>query len=447
MPVRRPIPILALSLVTAGALWLGTAAAATSPGATEGPVRPAAPAAGGLDPSFGGDGRVTTNLTAGFDAARAVAIQPDGAIVAAGSAGGSNGRFAVVRYDPDGTLDAAFGNRGRVTTDLTGGADLARGVAVQSDGRILVAGQTGGNHGRFALVRYEPDGTLDTSFGGDGKVTTAFPSKIALPDGAVAVAVQADGRIVAAGFANGNCSCVRFALARYRTNGTLDPTFGDGGTTTTRFRGGADPTAMALAPDGSIVVVGGNVPDVNRFQVARYTPDGVLDTSFGGDGKVTTDMGQGEESATGVAVQNDGAVVVVGYTDQPHEFGETFGPVRFALARYRPDGALDAAFGTGGKVLTSFATGAVPRAVAIQNDGRIVAVGEVGRRGGRFELVRYTRAGALDTTFGGDGRVAVDFTRGEDAAYAVAIQTDQRIVAAGIAGGQGGRFALARSTG
>jgi uncharacterized delta-60 repeat protein len=463
--ISRPRRIERLALLTAAVLSIALAPAAPAPpaaraalaataataaatAATATPRSPhAAQTAGDLDPSFGGDGRVTTNLTSGFDAGRAVAIQNDGKIVVAGSAGGSNGTFAVARYDTDGSLDASFGDHGRLTTDLTRGADLARGVAVQNDGKIVVAGQTGGTHGKFALVRYDADGTLDTTFGGDGTVTTAFPSKTQLPDGAVAVAIQPDGKIVAAGFANGNCSCVRFALARYDADGALDTTFGNDGKTTTHFKGGADAQAMALAPEGSILVVGGNVPDVDEFEVARYTPDGVVDPSFGGDGKVTTDMGLGEESATGVAIQNDGSIVVVGYTDLPHEGGETFGPSKFALARYAADGTLDASFGTAGRVLTAFSTDAMPRAIAVQNDGGILVAGEVGGRGGRFALARYASDGSLDATFGGDGEVVTNFTRDEDAAYALALPNDQRIVAAGTAGGHGGRFALARYLG
>jgi uncharacterized delta-60 repeat protein len=202
---------------------------------------------------------------------------------------------------------------------------------------------------------------------------------------------------------------------------------------------------MAIGANGKIVVVGGNVPDVDKFEVARFNADGTLDTTFGGDGKVTTNMGQGEESATGVAIQANGMVVVAGYTDLPHEAGDTFGPGKFALARYNPDGTLDTTFGGDGKVTTTFSTDATPSGVAVQGDGRIVAVGGVGGAGGRFALARYDRNGALDATFGGDGKVTTNFSAEEDVASAVALQTDGKIVAAGK--GRGDRFAVARYLG
>jgi uncharacterized delta-60 repeat protein len=405
---------------------------------------------GTLDTTFGGDGKVTTDFGPSFDGATAVAIQADGKIVAVGGAGGSAGRFALARYDTDGTLDATFGGDGKVRTDFTNRSDVAQGVAIQADGKIVAAGDItrftpNGVVGRFALARYDTNGTLDPTFGGDGRVTTSFTDG---EDGASAVAIQADGKIVAAGSANGSCFCSRFALARYDDDGTLDATFGGDGKVTTRFAHGSQATAVAIQADGKIVAVGGQVPEVSRFEVARYGTDGTLDPSFSGDGKLTTNMGLGEESATGVAIQANGRIVVAGYTDVPHEFGDTFGPGKFALARYRADGTLHDAFGGDGKVTTRFGrTTAAAEGMAIQADGKIVAVGHTGGDGGRFALVRYDLDGGLDATFGGDGRVTTNFTAGEDLAFGVAVQADGRIVAAGRAGGSGGRFALARYVG
>ncbi len=404
-----------------------------------------------LDPTFGGDGKVTTNFTAGFDGANAVAIQADGKIVAVGGDAGRGGRFAVARYNTNGSLDTTFGGRGKVSTNFANGSDVAYGVAIRSDGRIVVVGEI--SHvahgpsivGRFAVAQYMPDGTLDTTFGGDGKVTTDFTSG---EDGARGVAIHA-GKIVAAGATNVGCFCSRFALARYDADGSLDTTFGGDGKVLTRFRNGGQARAVDIQANGKIVAAGGQVPEVDRFEVARYRPDGTLDPTFGGDGKVTTNMGRGEEEATGVAIQANGKVVAVGYTDMPHEFGDTFGPGKFALARYRVDGTLDAGFGGDGRVKTRFGrTGSsAAEDVAIQADGRIVVAGHASGRGGRFALARYNLGGALDDSFGGDGRATTNFTAGEDLAFGVAIQVNGRVVAAGHAAMVGGVFALARYLG
>lgn len=287
-------------------------------------------------------------------------------------------------------------------------------------------------------------GALDPSFSGDGKVRTNFTAG---DDFAGGVAVQADGKIVAAGRAGG---FDEFALARYNTDGTLDTSFGGNGKVRTNFTSGFDwANGLALQADGKIIAVGRAGGGGGRFGLVRYDTDGTLDTTFGGDGKVTTNMGRGEEEATGVAIQANGKVVAVGYTDMPHEFGDTFGPGKFALARYRVDGTLDAGFGGDGRVKTRFGrTGSsAAEDVAIQADGRIVVAGHASGRGGRFALARYNLGGALDDSFGGDGRATTNFTAGEDLAFGVAIQVNGRVVAAGHAAMVGGVFALARYLG
>jgi serralysin len=396
---------------------------------------------GALDSAFGGDGKVTTNFANGFAGASAVAIQTNGKIVAVGVTKGTRGQFALARYNPNGTLDTSFGGDGRVTTNFTTGKDFALGVAIQANGKIVAAGGARGTGGRFALARYNANGTLDTSFGGDGRVTTNFSPG---DDVASGVAIQANGRIVAAGTAYSNCGCNRFALARYNTNGTLDTSFGGTGRVDTSFRFGARVNAVAIHANGKLVVAG-SASELAWFALARYNPDGTLDTSFGGDGKVTTRMGRGETAATGVAIQPNGKVIAAGYTDVPHEFGDAFGPGRFALARYRVNGTLDPSFSGDGKVKTRFGSkNASANGVAIQANGKLVAAGTAAGGSGRFALARYSRFGTLDISFGGDGKVTTNFTSGEDVGLGVAIHTG-KIVAAGRAGsGVGGRFALSR---
>jgi uncharacterized delta-60 repeat protein len=402
---------------------------------------PTLAAPGDLDAAFGGDGRVTTSFASGFAVARAVAVQDDGKVVAVGETRGQGGRFALARYNPNGSLDTTFGGDGRVTTNFTTGTDSAFGVAVQANGNIVAVGGARGSGGRFALARYNPNGTPDVTFGGDGRVTTNFTTG---DDVAAGVAVQANGKIVAAGTAFADCGCNRFALARYNADGTLDTTFSANGRVTTSFAFGGHANAVAIAANGKIVAAGWS-SELARFAVARYTPDGSLDTGFSGNGKVATSMGRGETGATGVAIQANGKIVAVGFTDVPHEFGDTFGPGKIAVARFRWDGTLDPAFGGDGRVKTRFGRkNASGEGVAIQSNGKIVAVGRAAG-GGRFALARYRPSGTRDTAFGGDGRVTTNFTGGGDRAFGVAIRAG-RIVAAGRAGGSGsgGRFAVAR---
>jgi uncharacterized delta-60 repeat protein len=402
---------------------------------------PAWAASGDLDTTFSGNGKVLTDVSRGFDAASGVAVQPDGKVVAVGWGGGQGGRFALVRYDVDGTLDGSFGDHGRVLTNFTQYQDSGNGVALQADGKIVVVGtiqritSRGRAVGRFAVARYDTAGTLDATFGGgDGKVTFRF-SDGGFDDGR-AVAIQPDGKIVVAGSSDRDCGCVSFALARLDTAGVLDATFGGDGLVTTRFGLGAEARAVAIGPAGEIVAAGGLVPDNGRFDVARYEPDGSLDDTFSGNGKASVDIGRGEEEATGVVVRADSSVVAAGYTDSPHEFGDSFFG-KFALAGFTSEGALDPSFGHGGTVKTRFGSQtAAAYAVAMQANGRIVAAGSAR---GDVALARYRSDGSIDRSFGGDGRIRTDFGA-EALAAAVAIRSG-KIVAAGVADA---RFAVAR---
>jgi uncharacterized delta-60 repeat protein len=277
-------------------------------------------------------------------------------------------------------------------------------------------------------------GDLDTTFGGDGRVVTGFAGSA----GGSAVAVQADGKVVVAGTVFPG-DVQKFALARYEPSGALDPTFGGDGRVVTGFAGGASAqgTAVAIQPDGKIVAAGFVRPEgaaFNKFALARYTSSGALDPTFGGDGKVVTGFADGA-FASGVAIQTDGKIVAAGSVLTPSV------ERKFALARYNPSGALDPTFGGDGRVLTGFTGGAFANGVAVQADGRIVAAGTTfpGDRVA-FALARYEPSGALDPTFGGDGKVVTEFAGGASA-RGVAIQADGKIVAAGVSES---KFALAR---
>jgi uncharacterized delta-60 repeat protein len=395
------------------------------------PASPALGAAGDPDPSFGGDGLVTTNLTPGVDAARGVAVQADGKIVVAGRTAGGGGQFAVARYTVAGVLDTTFSGDGKVATNFTLQNDEAFAVALEADGKIVVAGLAAHNGGRFALARYNADGTLDHGFSGDGRVVTDFTA--GRLDVAHALAIQGDGKIVAAGEADVHGG--QFAVARYDTDGTLDTTFSGDGSAHTNVSALFDQAnGVAVQADGRIVLAG-FAGGAGRFALVRFTTAGTLDPTFGGDGRVVPDV---RGFANAVAIQPNGKIVAAG--------GGMNGS--FAVARINADGTSDSAFGIGGATNIKFSTQAdTANGVAIQADGKIVAVGVAGDRGGRFAIARFTTAGFRDHTFAGDGRRLTDFTPGDDEAAGVAIQANGRIVVAGFAARLGGRFALARYLG
>ena len=407
-------------------------------------ANPAAAPPGDLDPTFDGDGKVTTNFAGSptsTDRAFGVAIQGDGKIVDAGFTNIPGPNFGLARYNPDGSLDPTFSGDGKVTTDFAGsGEDVAQAVAIQADGKIVAAGFADVPGRDFALARYNTDGSLDPTFDGDGKVTTDFAGST---DSVSGVVIQADGKIVAAG--NANVPFDDFGLARYNTDGSLDTTFSGDGKVTTDFAGGSsDERALGVAiqADGKIVAAGfafvfGAVQD---FALARYNPDGSLDATFSGDGKVTTDFASSGDQAHGVAIQADGKIVAAGFADVPGR--------DFALARYNTDGSLDTTFSGDGKVTTDFAGGLdEAHGVAIQANGKIVAAGRALVSGNQdFALARYNADGSLDTTFSGDGKVTTDIAGSTDEARGLAIQADGKIVAAGFASVGIQDFALARYT-
>ena len=249
-------------------------------------------------------------------------------------------------------------------------------------------------------------------------------------DGAVAVTIQGDGRIVAAGNSYAGASYDRnFALARYNPDGSLEATFGAGGKVTTNIANDDRVVAVAVQSDGKIVAVGYSYDGFDNFTLARYDSSGSLDATFGYGGKVKTALGGGAQA---VALQGDGGIVAAGYSD--NGAGGTL-----ALVRYRSDGALDNTFGAGGKVVTADVDGGASD-VALQADGKIVAVGNSSNGGGyqNFILARYHSSGSLDNTFGAGGKVTMVSTY-HDTLTAVALQTDGMIVAAGssydVAGG------------
>ncbi|MGI8639710.1 MAG: FG-GAP-like repeat-containing protein [Pyrinomonadaceae bacterium] len=398
---------------------------------------PSEAASGILDAAFGTGGKVTTNF-GGEEIARAVALQPDGKIVTAGFVRilgtGFNENFALARYNSNGSLDTSFDGDGKVTTDFLGFPDRAEAIAIQPDGKIVVAGQAAntppGGTALFALARYNSDGSLDTSFDGDGKLTTSFINGF---ESAFDLAVQPDGKLIVVGRAS-NQSSGGAALARYNGNGSLDTSFGtDGKIIASLGGGGGSAEAVALQSDGKIVI-GGYARGVGRFDedfmVARLNSNGQFDTTFGTNGVTLTDMSNGDDDAAlDIALQVDSKVVAVGYAVQ--QTGD------FAITRYNANGTLDTNFGNGGKVITEFGNEfSTANGVVIQADGKIVTAGQASVSGSvsvsfDFALTRHNTNGSIDTNFGNGGKVTTDFNNNYDQAHAVTLQPNGKIIAVG----------------
>ncbi|HEX8369160.1 MAG TPA: hypothetical protein VF604_11520 [Pyrinomonadaceae bacterium] len=444
---------------------------------------------GTRDLNFGNQGITTTDFNGQYDTGWDVALQPDGKIVLAGGAQiGSGDGFAVARYNPDGSPDASFGNGGKKTTIVSGDQESGYAVAVQPDGKIVVAGATILNGFCFAVVRYLPNGDLDTSFDNDGIVVTNTSNNVGEPS---SIAIQTDGKIVIGG------DDINIVLIRYNPNGSLDTTFGGTGIVRTIIRALETCNELKLQTDGKIVVVGTSYlsSSVLNFTVLRYNANGALDSTFGTNGVVFTEFDNNHEIAHTVAIQGDGKIVAAGTDNQrqydtilaryntdgsldagfdgdgkaSYDFGSDSGESNavitqpdgkiiiagfandftrsyFAVARYHQNGRLDTSFGGTGRVVTPIGQGtnSAARSIALQADGKIVVAGSAYINDSRlfdFVAVRYNSDGSLDTGFDGDGIAAIDVTlnsvSASDTAYSVEVQTDGKIVLGGTTGGSG----------
>ncbi len=343
---------------------------------------------GSLDTTFDVDGKVTTSIgTLGQDLGLSTAIQSDGKILVGGSSRGAinNDDFALIRYNSNGSLDTSFDNDGKVTTSIGIYHEIGRSIAIQTDGKIIIAGESLNTTGYdFALVRYNTNGSLDTTFDTDGKVTTSFGN---FHDNPSAITIQSDGKILVAGGSNNGNDF--FAIARYNIDGSLDTTFDiDGKITTAIGLGNAYATSIAIQSNGKIVVAGSSHNSINYdFALVRYNIDGSLDTTFSNDGMVTTALGSSQDVISAVSIQPDGKIVAAGFSASSH--------YDFALARYNPNGSLDTTFDIDGKVKTDFGNkNDHGYSVALQNDGKIVLAGSSNDSSNQFvfALARYNNS-------------------------------------------------------
>ncbi|GAB4413951.1 MAG: hypothetical protein Fur0044_08470 [Anaerolineae bacterium] len=419
---------------------------------------------GTLDNTFDSDGKVTVGF-GGDDQAYDMALLNDGRLVVVGlnrnfeglGSGTIQDDFAVLSLNPNGTPDNTFGGGdGKLTTGF-GGNETATAVAVQADGRIVVLGNNKGSH-KSHLARYMPNGTLDNSLDGDGKLT--IPTDV-LTD----MALLPDGRIMAFGYSPGSAGNDKFAFRRLNPNGSPDTSFNNGGVLWLDLDDGnvSDRgTDIALLPDGRILGFGGSgSPDFyDKLWLVRLWPDGTSDTGgqqthsltfaptyrpgypetvygFGTNGSAFIFGPDPFRAATAIAVQPDGKIVIAGYI----AYNQEHTAMDFMVARFLPSGGIDFNFGAGGVTTIDFVGGAdKATALALTPDGKIIVAGPV--EGTRFiwGVVRLTASGQLDNSFNQGGKAYVDFN-GDNAVSAVLVQPDGKIILGGFFNGD---FALHR---
>jgi uncharacterized delta-60 repeat protein len=379
------------------------------------------PSTGGLpDPTFGSGGQVVSSFTNNLDEANSVAVQSDGKIVIAGvtQASGSKAprEVLVARYNANGTLDTSFGSGGYTATN-DGGGQMALQPQASGPSKILLVGTFSVRNGTryVAVARLNANGTLDTTFGTKGEVTTALSDS----NVGTGVLVDGSGRILAA---------VGATLLRYTANGALDTTFGNKGQVATSvIITGSQ--SLALQSDGKIVV--GSSAGSSGFVLTRITANGAIDTTFGTGGTVTTNpVGRSDDNFGGVTLQSDGKIVVAGSVIVSLPYPES------CVLRYNADGSLDGTFASGGIAYLVNPAGLFPSrnsGVAIQSNGEIVAGTKLSDDSDTqqyFAALRVSASGALDTGYGDGGWASVLVANGA-AIQAMALQPDGRVIVAG----------------
>jgi len=392
-------------------------------------------ALGDLDTTFGNGGVVNINNYNLNNTANDMAIQADGKLVVVGNS--NTGNFFLSRYNTDGSVDTSFGTSGRTTTTFSGNSSVAYALVIQPDGKLVAVGEarvlsgTYSGLSRVALVRYNPDGTLDTSFGTNGLVLTANLNN----DSASAfdIIIQPDGKLVAAGSASMNgATAGDYALFRYYPDGSLDTNFGNSGIGTTSFTDNKSDYAKALViqPDGKLVAGGRTSGDAqSEFGLARFNSNGSLDTSFGSGGKATASILGGYGYAEDLILQSNDKLVATGYV-------YISGKAYVGVTRFNPDGGLDASFDSDGVVSTSIGNyGDLGRSLVLQNDGKLMILAtSIFLSNNQYSynpsLIRYNTDGSLDTTFGSQGKIVTTNVDNSESS-SIILQPDGKFVVGG----------------
>lgn len=395
-----------------------------------------------LDNSFGLGGISTLDVGNIEEYGESVALQSDGKIILAGwDDEGINRNFVITRFDSDGELDLTFGNNGITVVDFAGSHDVCLSVEVQTDGKIVASGYSLVlTNYDIALCRLTEDGLLDITFNATGKVTTAVGTG---SDFSRDLALQSDGKIIVGGLTD-NSGNSDFVVVRYNSDGSLDNSFDTDGIAVTE-PGLSDDVieSIAIQADGKILAAGQSFNgSTSDFCVVRYNSDGSLDPTFDSDGIVITEHFTGPNNIFSIKIQPDGKIVAAGFSmTAPGENSH------FSAVRYNHDGSLDPLFGTAGKIFTPVcAISDRSNALVIGSDGTILLAGFAYNTSNRdFALVRYLANGTIDNSFDSDGILLTPIGDSTDVISDLIVQPDGKILAVGLShNGVDSDLALAR---
>lgn len=385
---------------------------------------------GTLDINFGTNGIVLTPIGISHTHSRAILRQPDGKIVVAGetNAGGTIYSVALARYKSNGSLDSTFGTNGIRIDSTPGFSNYIYAAALQANGKIVVGGGSAapgpGSTYRFTLARFNSNGSLDHTFGVNGFAYTSINSNSTI----YALAIQPDGKIVAAGSSNGPVPLVS-TIARYDSTGVLDATFGTNGTVTTIANPNMSQfTSVGILPDGRILAGGVSLYDNNQlhtcFLAVRYHPDGSLDATFGNSGIDISGVLGVSSMSNSLSLLSGGKFLLAGQ-QKDIEGG-------VAVARYNADGGLDLTFGTAGKVVLAIGDPQkdLGKAMTIQPDGKILVAGVIYPifSGPLLAVIRFTADGVLDVLFGDSGFKTIDMGLALNYGDGICMQPDGKIL-------------------
>ena len=331
----------------------------------------------------------------------------------------------LARYNTDGSLDTSFGNNGIVSSPFGGEFDRALAIALQSDGKILAVGGVGSLPPIIFVLRYNPNGTLDTTFDGDGIVTKT----VGIGGEADSIAVQSDGKIVIGGYTLNNLAQDFFTFVRFNQNGSTDTSFGNSGVVLADFGLIDFFGELIIQPDGKILGIGsGDVSSNNPLlALVRLNSNGSFDTSFDGDGRVTRQLPAFLDETSSIDLQTDGKIVVGGSNNE-----------NITAFRYNANGSLDTTFGTNGLATINLNNPSSASDIKVQTNGKIIVGGRVSTGNGAtrndIALVRLNSNGGLDSGFGNNGKVITAITADEDQIDSLAIQSDGKIMGVGYSG-------------
>ena len=401
---------------------------------------------GSLDSTFGRNGEVI-NRFSNYNYIQALALQNDGKIISAGGSGNIDAYCIIARYNIDGSLDKSFATNGKATFALGDSTAAIYDVAIQTDGKILVTGQAhlGGVWNQLIVLRYNKDGSTDSSFGRNGLVYLQSKDGNYIGE---SIAIQPDNKILIGGFFPDRENNVDYMMVvRLLTNGKLDSSFNGNGKNFISFGPFTSPKSIALQDDGKIVgaATGSSAkyPYLTGVALFRLNANGKPDKSFG-DNSQTVAYVKSQNECHNMKISASGKIVVTGATYDDDYFQQD----EFVM-RFNANGFVDSSFGNNGSVVTDFGKTDAGAKLVIQTNGKIVVAGSSYTDTTSVStLVRYTQNGSLDKTFGKNGKVITTFTPGNSSAQTLVLQRDGKFITGNSTDGKNGVYsALARFLG